>query len=904
MKKIFSFLLLAAVTLCANNVMAAIDIDAENPYVNGFESETVGALPADFDIVGNGEVYVESKADADPKPHGGSSRALYIRVPKGDTCVLVLPEFSDDINNLVLSFFPCVSKGSKGKAAYALGFVMDDDEFTKIGEDFEVPTAYASDPIELAFEGKATAGARIAIRVVNTETSGSNKTSLYIDDVKVTSSTPGAEVTCFAPTALAVAGAEDYTSVSFSWTAGAEETNWQYSLDNEEWINVENESNLPELTLEGLRAGTEYELIVRAQCGDEDFSAPCQPLTFNTKAVENPSNIVVEVAATTATISWGDAEGVANYQVLVYRDNETADWANAKLVEGATSTIVENLEPNTHYNVTVRSFLSENAVSSGEEAEFRTECAAITVDATTGWSADFENDEKDQVPYCWDVKGESVSFFVSDYNIAFGQLDSKKLVINGTNAEYGYILFPEMNVADWSELQITFAYRAENATYSGTLDFGFYDAENGFQNMISYTALTERTVVDPISLQYLYDGARLAFRYKAADEAEFAYAVAVDDIVIEAIPACAKPTSVSIVTVEDYLVTFSFNTAATSIVYQIRELGQDWEDEDLASQGQVSVIGGTLESLDAIVYENTTFELRIKAICDENNESEWTEPIEFTTPCSAKAFGYEENFDDEFLPECWAIDEENQHGQNEWSIDNGVVRYTSSNNNFNHSTLISPEITIGGEVPVLLFDVYNTGVENAFLKVEADGITEDLVDLGAIEDETVKLHIFSYYDKNIRFYFYAEGGNASKYITIDNFRVIEKPYEELIPGNIEAVEVYNGVAVTWDRAWDEDSWNVRYKKTSDEEWISVSVLEPYIDINDLEAAVEYELQVSAVFSNDQMSNWSESVTFTPDEEPTAIDNTNADAKAAKRIVNGQLIIVREGVEYNAQGARK
>ena len=888
MKKIFSFLLLAAATLCANNVMAAIDIDAENPYVMGFDAETIDALPTGWSTLGtSSDATVQSKSDM--TTHDGSARGLMIRVSKGQDCAVVLPEFSDDIHLLTVSFFARIGANS---ASYSIGYVSE-DEYTSLYE-FEATTSYAAVTYDFANAG-APEGALIAIQVVSTETQ-SRKSSLYVDDVTVTTSTPGAEVTCFAPTALAVAGAEDYTSVSFSWTEGGNEGNWQYSLGNEEWFNVINESNLPELTLEGLLAGTEYELIVRAQCGDEDFSAPCQPLTFTTKAVENPSNIVVEVAATTATISWGDAEGVANYQVLVYRDNETADWANAKLVEGATSTIVENLEPNTHYNVTVRSFLSENAVSSGEGAEFRTECAAITVDATTGWSADFENDEKDQVPYCWDVKG--------DYNVAFGQFDSKVLVMNGTNDEYGYILFPEMNVADWSELQITFAYRAENATYSGTLDFGYYDAENGFQNLISLTALEERTVVDPISLQYLYDGARLAFRYKAAEAAEFAYAVAVDDIVIEAIPACAKPTGVSIVNVEDYMVKFSFNTAATSIVYQIRELGQDWDDEDLPSQGQVVVSGGTLESLDAIVYENTTFELRIKAICDEDNESDWTEPIQFTTPCSAKAFGYEEAFDDEFLPECWAIDEENQHGQYEWGIDNGVVRFTSSNNNFNHSTLISPEITIDGEVPVLLFDVYNTGVENAFLKVEADGITEDLVDLGAIEDETVKLHIFSYYGKNIRFYFYAEGGNASKYITIDNFRVIEKPYEELIPGNIEAVEIYNGVAVTWDRAWDEDSWNVRYKKTSDEEWISVSVLEPYIDINDLEAAVEYELQVSAVFSNDQMSNWSESVTFTPDEEPTAIDNTNADAKAAKRIVNGQLIIVREGVEYNAQGARK
>ena len=35
--------------------------------------------------------------------------------------------------------------------------------------------------------------------------------------------------------------------------------------------------------------------------------------------------------------------------------------------------------------------------------------------------------------------------------------------------------------------------------------------------------------------------------------------------------------------------------------------------------------------------------------------------------------------------------------------------------------------------------------------------------------------------------------------------------------------------------------------------------------------------------------------------PTAIDNTNADAKAVKMIENGQLIIIKNGVRYNVAG---
>ena len=40
----------------------------------------------------------------------------------------------------------------------------------------------------------------------------------------------------------------------------------------------------------------------------------------------------------------------------------------------------------------------------------------------------------------------------------------------------------------------------------------------------------------------------------------------------------------------------------------------------------------------------------------------------------------------------------------------------------------------------------------------------------------------------------------------------------------------------------------------------------------------------------------------PASSTTAIDNTNAEAKAVKRIVNGQLVIEKNGVRYNALGA--
>ena len=48
--------------------------------------------------------------------------------------------------------------------------------------------------------------------------------------------------------------------------------------------------------------------------------------------------------------------------------------------------------------------------------------------------------------------------------------------------------------------------------------------------------------------------------------------------------------------------------------------------------------------------------------------------------------------------------------------------------------------------------------------------------------------------------------------------------------------------------------------------------------------------------------WYNITLTTADEIPTTLDNINATVAPAKRINNGQLIIINNGVEYNAQGA--
>ena len=875
---------------------AAINIDAENPYINGFEEETLNAVPANWSTLGTGDVYVESKADADPKPHGGSSRALYIRVSKGDTCVLVLPEFSDDINNLILSFFPCKSKGSKGKAAYALGFVKD-DEFTKIGEDFEVPTAYASEAIELAFEGKATAGARIAIRVVNTETSGSNKTSLYIDDVKVASTTAGTPITCAAPTELKLDGEAAIDSADFVWTAGGEETAWEYSIDAEKtWKAVEGTE--AKLTVKGLKANTAYELFVRAACSDEDKSKSAK-VEFKTAAVVAPTKLAAkEAGKNDVTLEWTAAEGIADYEAVVAVKGQEADWSKATLVKAATTVKIEGLKANTVYNAFVRSHVSDDAVSEAISVEFRTDCDVV---AALPFAENFNGDD---ALVCWEIKGangENEPTIKAGSNM-FLSLESNALVFSGKNDhELAYAFLPEIS-ADLSKAQITFSLVGEEEN-KGYVNFGYFDDKGNFLTLQDYIPTKKMTAVEPLELDDVPANARLAFSFKVNSTDAYAYVFAIDDIVIEEAPACAVPTGIKIFDLVYNSVSFTLHTEATGIQYEIREQGVEWGDDDNTkgvAYGDIEHEGGVKG---IFVVENTTYELRVKAICSEDSESAWSTPIEFTVPCGVREFGYTEDFK-EGMPDCWA--NEDVHGPNSWTANNEALRYTATENNFNHAYLATPWIAVANEgTPVVHFNLHNTGVK-AVLLIEAEGEKADtLLDLNVVSEDTIaKAYLADFKGKNVRFHFNAESGAKSKFITIDNFSVVEKPF--FAPTKLVATPIAKGAELSWFAGWDEAAWNVQYKKSADEEWTLVANLDATsYTLTGLEPEVEYEVQVRAIYGEGKESAWTEpAILFTPEAEPeTAIENALVSEKAVKMVVNGQLIIIRDGVQYNAQGVR-
>ena len=170
---------------------------------------------------------------------------------------------------------------------------------------------------------------------------------------------------CPAPTNLRLTNATD-NSITVSWTAGGEETEWNLEYDlGTGWVSVtENPLTTTSYTF---TETVPYSFQVQSICGEE--GAWSNVITFDA-----PTNLTIsEVTSTTATLTWKETEGVSQYQYKL--DDE--EWSSANIIE-ATQVDLNNLLPNTDYTFYLRSYYSETAQSTVINIAFTTKEAEPT----------------------------------------------------------------------------------------------------------------------------------------------------------------------------------------------------------------------------------------------------------------------------------------------------------------------------------------------------------------------------------------------------------------------------------------------------------------------------------------------------------------------------------------------
>ena len=250
------------------------------------------------------------------------------------------------------------------------------------------------------------------------------------------------------------------------------------------------------------------------------------------------------------------------------------------------------------------------------------------------------------------------------------------------------------------------------------------------------------------------------------------------------------------------------------------------------------------------LMEETDYDIRIKAMCDtndENQQSTWT-TISIRTGCEAIDIPYSQVMGGSQLPECWT--------SYAFSSQSTFVESVSDN-----SWLMSPTLTIpdNGNPVYLRFECaslndfevlasYQGSQPDNFSTIYTGGATSTMEDFQA--------HIITlpdlYKGKDIYLMFRPGDGNfRSNYFEVSQCADI--------PTNLRIVDVTdNSFSITWDAVMSEE-WIVEYKTESSFEWTEVAVTQSYHTIDLLTQNILYQVRVKSLCTGNHVSNYSETL---------------------------------------------
>ncbi|MBO7490892.1 MAG: fibronectin type III domain-containing protein [Bacteroidales bacterium] len=389
----------------------------------------------------------------------------------------------------------------------------------------------------------------------------------------------------------------------------------------------------------------------------------------NTVTCIAPNVYVSEVTGTSMTLNWAPGSYESSWELETSTDNAT--WNPEGTITTAPYTL-SNLNPNTLYYVRMRSVCGGGDYSSWVALSQRTACSAIATlpymenfDTYTG--ATTTSVAVNNLPNCWNYLNAGTSSSYSGYPIIY---NSSSYAASGSNAMrfYTYIttgtyddqiaILPEIdvNTLPINTLQLTFDARDNTTSYPFNLEIGVMtDPTDKNTFMLVSTITTSSTTYAnyeiPLS-QYNGTGAYIALKApQPTSNYNYGY---VDNVKLELIPSCPKPTQVHATNVSTNSVELGWveNGSATS-----------WEIE--YGPAGFTLGNGTVEPASTNPYTisnlsaSTMYDFYVRSECGGNEYSNYSSVTTVATACDAiSQLPYMDNFDsygtgEGHFPNCW-----------------------------------------------------------------------------------------------------------------------------------------------------------------------------------------------------------------------------------------------------------
>jgi len=381
--------------------------------------------------------------------------------------------------------------------------------------------------------------------------------------------------------------------------------------------------------VDGLAHSTMYDVYVRANCGNGDVSKWSKPASMKTM-------YLLSLDQSHWDFEYTDDER-ANYLVISPKATSRSYLTDPQFTEGNTNEAASSSYFPYLYPTSVPT--SATAAIYGYKSEFSMRLYSYSTTYPTSW---FALPEIDANLDTLQVRFDATSAYISNRST---------MALYNTYAKGTYPHSMKVGVMtdpnDWS----TFTELSEYV----------------FPEITATTADEDHSHWNHYTLNLFgaaLKGKYIAFAtdYKATN---YAY---VDNIVVEAQTGCGAPSGLNVVD-------STLTATSAEVVWVSNKLKWNLQVFEQIDDTTTAVIVDSMVTVPAIQYEtkvtlenlksNTTYTLKVKTICGDENESEVAEKV-FTTPCAAytqaeSVWNFEDNLyqygssASYLIPECWKV---------------------------------------------------------------------------------------------------------------------------------------------------------------------------------------------------------------------------------------------------------
>lgn len=556
--------------------------------------------------------------------------------------------------------------------------------------------------------------------------------------------------------------------------------------------------------------------------GDELGYAAIDDITVTEKpSCNKPTGVAVTADSETAegaTITW-DANSMSNWKLQV-SEGDAASWGE-EIAVNSTSYTFTGLKANTIYYVRVKADCGGESVSEwSDNVSFTTLCGTINVSAASPWSIDFEGLGDHVIPECWDNTASTTTSSWGDGYIwgTYERSSNKSLAMDNSVCDGGTAIIntPEIVIpADGKEYELTFDYAnmaiaGNNMLVKISANGGAFTTKGTYYpsgNVSSYPPLTFTTAT--INLAD-YSGQTIKIQFFAnptSGTSSTDGAMFVDNVSVHKVPTCFQPTALaaSNLTANSAHMTWTAGASETAWRLQYRADGGEWSSE-------IAVSGSAQRDLTGL-SANTEYFVRVKAYCDAEDQSNWSDVLSFTTLCAAASMPYEEEFSiASELPSCWEASTTSVNG---WSAyeKSGAYAVQLRTGSSGEATLRMPAVALS-EDAILRFEWKNASGAQVNVYVSTDGGSSRTMlpnDLSNVHSDwtTKVLDLSAYTGQTALIYFVANFTTANQYAYLDDVEVVARPCEMIL--SITATPITGGATLSWSG----NVQKIRYKKGSD-----------------------------------------------------------------------------------------